>query len=480
MRSVLLGCSILASACGGGAREAIFSLPATVNRFVGVSSEKLLADEVGLLFSTSARVDNLYWDGAVTTLPLYQPEQNTLGNVRLLARKAASGPWVVTDAGIFYYDGLLLKSPLSTAFPNGVESMAQMASGPTVLLRDGTLYFSRGDSLFRFAMSGFDSQSKLMPGDDSVFVMKQGQVLQIVADGPSIRSTAGVDFAWVEAASGIVLTADGSGVYRLTEAGMALQATALNIDDRATLAALKSARLRASGPNAIFFLSDKNLMRVDSAGLQRWQVGEVDLSRVTAIAADPQGGVWLVEPERTHFVYVEPTVHLLGIRSGQSVFETLHVRVEPSEAVNIRTVEFSVGAHRETQREPPFDIGGRTTDGTPRGVSVANLPEGETELSVKVEYTNGVSLARHVPFRVQRVVPGKPTYLTHIEPLYRSRCARCHVAGGTAFDLDGKDRWKSLLPSIVEQVEQQKMPTDKPLPPELIDLVKRWQAEGAP
>lgn len=103
------------------------------------------------------------------------------------------------------------------------------------------------------------------------------------------------------------------------------------------------------------------------------------------------------------------------------------------------------------------------------------------------------------PLAADEPLPGEVHFRQQVLPILESRCFACHshateISGGLALDYasgwrEGGDRGPAIVPSdpekslVVHAIERRTselaMPPEDPLPPEEIEILRRWIAEGA-
>ncbi|MFP5501718.1 MAG: hypothetical protein ACLGIN_04460 [Candidatus Sericytochromatia bacterium] len=87
--------------------------------------------------------------------------------------------------------------------------------------------------------------------------------------------------------------------------------------------------------------------------------------------------------------------------------------------------------------------------------------------------------------------PGTVSFKTQVVPVLDQHCAACHTAGRGAaaavemFDAEGEAKHPVIAARIgdmVQAIESERMPLGKPgsVPAEAIEMLKAWQAAGAP
>lgn len=108
----------------------------------------------------------------------------------------------------------------------------------------------------------------------------------------------------------------------------------------------------------------------------------------------------------------------------------------------------------------------------------------------------GSSTESHHRFPVAAVESGEPvSFAEQVLPIFRARCVECHGGENTELGLNlstyegamaGSDYGAVIEPSnvagslLVDMIEAGDMPEEgDPVPPEEIELIKTWIAEGA-
>jgi hypothetical protein len=459
---------VLVTTEGSGATQTMsLSSPATT----------LLADETGVFLARQNTIVHVSLEGTERALALYGADGRALVNPTLIAPREGAGPFVLAASGLFYAEqGILLASGLSAKLPKQIDSILETPEGVLYIAAADGLYRHQDGVLARVEFNADTSPIHMLSRVGSVLYFEMNQrVFAYNTIDQSVRSSVLLSekVTHVSAAKDSVYVTTANSVLRVQQEAnrLTLIRTASPLIPRLTTSAAKGA----------FWVSDTGVSFVANQEATVVTLdAKVTLADVTHIATDSQGTLWMLAGTSLVNVVLGRPIRALGLRERQSVLGRFFLRVYPAAQSSLKSLTVKLEDHTETFENPPFDFGGRSATGEPAGFDSATLTSGEHAIEIDAAYIDGTHTTRAFNFSVNRVLNGTPTYATHIAPIYRTRCAKCHIAGAAAFDLDGAEKWKAKISQIVNSTQQKRMPIDMPLPSELIDVIVRWKDEGTP
>ena len=230
--------------------------------------------------------------------------------------------------------------------------------------------------------------------------------------------------------------------------------------------AVEARLLAAAGGVAWIQTATGELLRRDSDG--RWaQVRVADPATLPdeRLLADATGSAWLAAEGRACRVALEPTIRVRGVTPFSSVgAEPLRIEVLLPDATGFAEIL----------------LDGVSVDDPSGAIELGRA--GWHELQIATEH-EGRRLVRTLT--VWGGIPEsdrETSWELDIQPLFRTRCQRCHAASSER-DLSTYDAWVGSAEDIVDRVSRSsslegRMPPSQALPPDLLRDIEHWIAEG--